>query len=341
MPNTETKALWKKFLADRGVEKKLIEQYLPYIFKLIDNKVPVILELEHLSLLLGIKYQELTKIINSPSSFYREFTIPKRLGGTRRIQSPYPSLLYCQEWIYKNILIKNPLHDCAHGYALNRSILSNAKPHLNQKILLKMDLECFFESIPINWVINYFANLGYAKNISFYLASICCLNSSLPQGAATSPALSNILLYQLDNRLNLLSQTYQINYTRYADDLTFSGNYIPHNFIQIVNGIIESYELKVNTKKTRLHTKKGKRIVTGVSVSGSTPTIPRSTKRELRKEIFYIKKFGYLSHVTKLKIRKINYLNSLEGKFQFWNQVEPGNKFVIASIEYIKEIKNS
>lgn len=330
---------WEGYFKKRGISNNVISEYLPYIIKLQKNKVPVIFEFEHLAMLLGIKKNELANIVNSPENFYRTFFIPKKRGGKREISSPYPSLLQCQHWIYQNILLVQPVHDCAHGFVPRRSIFTNAQAHLSQKALLKMDIRNFFPSIPINWVINYFFSLGYAKNVSFYLASLCCYDGALSQGSATSPYLTNILMRSLDNRMAGLSKKYSLSYTRYADDLTFSGAYIPYSYIDIVSNIIEEYGLKVNEDKTRLHTKSGQRIVTGLSVVGDTLKLPRSTKRNLRQEFFYLKKYGYLSHISKTKINHPYYLESIEGKLRFWLQVEPDNQFVIQAIAYFEEMK--
>lgn len=341
MSKTKIKNAWKRYLKDRGLDPQLVSEYIPYINSLVDNGVPVILEIEHLSSLMGIKYDEFIKIVNSPDDYYREFSIPKKRGGKRLIKSPYPSLLTCQNWIYENILLASDIHDCAHGFVQKKSIITNATAHLNSKVLLKMDLEDFFGSIPINWVINYFHELGYANNICFYLASICCLNGALPQGASTSPYLSNILVTHLDLRLEKLSNKYSISYTRYADDLTFSGDYIPNNLIALIEDIVVSFGLKINKHKTRLHLKKGQRIVTGISVAGDSLKIPRELKRHIRKEMHFIRKYGFLSHVSKLKIRNPNYLDSLMGKVTFWLQVEPDNEFALSSLELIKNLRNA
>jgi len=314
---------WSRYFLDRGISEDKSVTYLKYIKKLNKNNCPIIFEFDHLSKLLGIKRQELAKMVNSPESFYREFTIPKRKGGTRDITAPYPSLLHCQRWIYKNILLTQKIHDSVHGFAPGRSIISNASCHLSQDVMLKMDLENFFPSIPINWVINYFNKIGYAQNVSFYLASLCCHKSHLNQGSATSPYLTNILLRSLDGRLSKLSKSYNLNYTRYADDMTFTGKYIPHKYIKIVSDIIESYSLKININKTNLLTKPGQRIVTGISVSGNKLTLPRQARREIKKEMYYIEKYGFISHISKMKINNPYYLESLYGKIQFWLQIEP------------------
>jgi len=149
--------------------------------------------------------------------------------------------------------------------------------------------------------------------------------------------LTNILLRSLDDRLYRLSLSYNLNYSRYADDIFFSGNYIPHKFISIVTEIIEDFGLEVNTDKTTLHTKPGQRIVTGLSVVGEKLKLPRKTKREIRKELFFINKYGYLSHVTKKKITNPFYLDSLKGKLIFWKQIEPDNQYATKGLNLINQ----
>ena len=329
---------WKNFFQDKGISDDIINSYLKYIKILNQNNVPVIFEFAHLSKLFGLKEQIIASMINSTDSYYRSFHIPKRKGGKRHISAPYPSLLHCQRWIYENILLSQEVHNCAHGFTPGKSIITNASKHLSNKCLLKMDMKDFFPSIKINWVINLFNKLGYANNVSYYLSSLCCHEGVLSQGAATSPYLTNILLLNLDNRLFKLSLSYNLNYSRYADDITFSGNYIPHKFIITVTEIIEDYGLEVNTKKTTLHTKPGQRIVTGLSVAGDELKLPRKTKRVIRKDLFYIEECGYLSHITKKKIKNPFYLDSLKGKLLFWKQIEPNNQFVPKGLGIIQKV---
>lgn len=297
--------------------------------------------MEHLAALIGIKYYELNKMIHNQNVFYREFEIPKRTGGVRVISAPYPSLLLCQDWIYDHILKPAKLHYCAHAYIPKKSIATNAKPHLNTNALLKMDLKDFFPSLSINWVVNVFSKLGYPNNVAYSLAALCCLDDGLPQGASTSPALSNILLLSLDKRLYRLSKKFGLNYTRYADDLAFSGNYISHKFSGIVTSIISDFGLTVNQQKTKLIVGDKQKIITGISVQGTQLSIPRKTKRLIKQEIHYIRKFGFLSHISKLKIKNPHYILSLEGKLRFWLQIEPNDSFAKDSLEFILEHKLS
>ncbi|WP_271103991.1 reverse transcriptase family protein [Pseudomonas tohonis] len=326
---------WFKRLSKRGVSKDLIARYFPYAQKLGESNSPVIFELEHLSRLVGIEYDSLRGMISGTENFYRTFNIKKRSGGTRKIEAPYPSLLLCQDWIYRNILINKPVHESAHGYVPRRSIFSNASVHLGARCLLKMDLRDFFPSIKINWVINYFSGLGYADNVAFYLAALCCCDGRLVQGASTSPYLTNILLVGLDRRLSAISKKYGLNYTRYADDLTFSGEYISHRVIGIVSSIVDEYGLSVNEAKTRLQIDKNQKIVTGLSVAGDKLTVPRQYKRKLKQELFYIKKYGYSSHVAKVRQRNPFYVESLLGKLYFWLQAEPDSREAKNGIDLI------
>lgn len=332
---------WQCYFDDLGIPEEISSEYMVYVKKLAQSNVPVIFESEHLALLLGIKRSTLLSIVNASGSFYRSYNIQKRRGGVRKISAPFPTLLMCQRWIYVNILQNIPVNDAAHGFVPGRSIITNARPHLGKKCLLKMDLDNFFPSISMNWVVNFFSQLGYSHNVAFFLAAICCENGSLPQGGATSPYLTNILLKSFDHRITALSIKYGIKYTRYADDLAFSSNYIPHKFIRIVDNVVEEYGLKVNDKKTSLKIGDGQKIVTGVSVAGSTLSLPRKTKREIRQEVYYIKKYGLSSHISKLKIRRPYYIESLLGKLIFWHQIEPDNIEVTSNIEFIRNISYS
>jgi RNA-directed DNA polymerase len=338
MKNKKVYNQWKKYFVEHGLNDDIIDSYLSYIAPLLEKDLPIIFEINHLCLLLGRKKTYLTSVINSQSYHYREFKIPKKRGGHRVISSPYPALLECQRWINEYILSKVKNHHSCHGFAKKRSIISNASQHLNKRQLLKVDIKNYFSSIEINKVISVFKNLSYSQNVSFYLARLCTLNNVLPQGAATSPSLSNIISFYMDKRLHNLSKKYNISYTRYADDMTFSGNYIPVKFISIINEIINECGFILNHDKTRLSTKSGKRIVTGISVAGHELKIPRNYKRKLRQEIHYIKEYGYYSHLSKKKIRDPFYLNKILGKLNYWNQVEPNNSFVLEAIEYFNNI---
>jgi RNA-directed DNA polymerase len=307
----------------------------------LESGLPVIFEFDHLAALLGRTPAYLASAVNSTKNHYRVFEIPKRRGGMRRIDAPYPALLECQRWINSNILAKVPISSAAHGFTTGRSILTNASIHCSKKHLLKMDLKDFFPSIGIQRVIKVFQVLGYPNNVAVYLARLCCLSDSLPQGAATSPALSNIIAGRLDARLSGLAQKANLQYSRYADDMIFSGHHISTWFIAAVGKIAEIEGFTVNSEKTQLIRSDRRRIVTGLSVAGAEPRVPISYKRRLRQQVHFIVKYGYDSHASKKKIRDPFYIDSIYGKLTFWRSVEPDNAFVREYLPKIEAIKNS
>lgn len=332
---------WRNYFVNREVKEETYKQYLAYIDRLLDKNVPVIFNFDHLCLLQGRTNEYLASVVNSPENHYREFKIRKRSGGFRTITSPYPALLEMQYWVYENILKTISINSSAHGFTYKKSILTNSKIHLNQEQLLKLDLKDFFPSIGINRIIAIFKQLGYPNIIAFYLASICCYEESLPQGAPTSPILSNIVSRKLDSRLIKFSKKFNLKYTRYADDLTFSGDKIPAKLIEYITEIISDEGFTINDNKTRLYQSKSKRIVTGISVIGDQIKVPREYKRNLKQELNFIKKYGLQSHMAKNKIRKHNYLFSIAGKVNFWLSVEPKNQYALDSKQMLDAlIKN-
>jgi RNA-directed DNA polymerase len=332
---------WRAYFKDRGIPSDISDAYISYARILYGKNQPVIFEFEHLSFLLGINVEPLSRMVASPSSFYREFHIPKRSGGRRKISAPHESLLLVQRWILENILDNIEVHQAAHGFCRGRSIKTNASVHLGSDCLLKMDLKNFFPSIPISWVINVFKDVGYAPNVAHYLASLCCHHDVLAQGAATSPALSNIILKSLDNRLSRLAEKCSLKYSRYADDLTFSGNKIHHSFCELITSIVAEYGLEINSEKTRLKLHHGSRVVAGISIEGGRLSVPSKYKREVKNEVFFIQKFGILSHKTNRKINNPNYLHSLLGKISFWLYIEPDDMKALAARKLIIEVMNS
>lgn len=318
---------WQEFFESKGIDNIRVDSYMKYVTKLLSNDLPPIFDYRHLNLLLGIQNEDLAAMVNSPNSYYRIFSIPKRSGGFRAINAPYPSLKYVQRWIYDNILRKIPVHGCAHGFISKRSVLTNVSVHIGQKYLLKMDLKDFFPSIPISWVIMLFRSLGYEKQVAFYLASLCCYDEKLAQGSPVSPVISNIVTKRLDLRLYRIAKKFNLKYSRYADDIAFSGDHISVKFIDYVKSIIIDYGFTVNIQKIRLYKEFGNKILTGISLASGKPRLPRDYRRNLEKELYFIDKFGLDGHISHNKIRKPHYLESILGKVGYWLMIEPDNIF--------------
>lgn len=329
---------WEAFYANKGIEKDVYQIFLNYAKPLLLQDLPVIFDYIHLAGLLGLSPEFILRIVNSPESFYREFEIPKRSGGKRKIISPYDSLKYVQRWILENILCKVKVSGCAHGFVFQRSIITNATYHLQGKNLLKIDLKDFFPSIPKSFVIRVFQILGYSYKVSVYLACICCYDECLPQGAPTSPMLSNIISRHLDNRLKGLAKKSGNVYTRYADDIAFSGDNITIGFATTVKRIVEECGFQINENKVRLYNANGSKILTGLSLANGILKLPRNTRRKLEQELYYIKKYGLYAHINHEKIRNPRYLESMIGRLNFWLMVEPDNEFVKGAKDYLIDI---
>lgn len=184
-------------------------------------------DLIHLCRLMKISLKNLYDIVNNIDDYYIYYSIPKHNGGTRFICEPKPRLKNIQKYIQKNILYKIPCSTFSMTYRKGISISKNASYHINQNYILKIDLKDYFNNLKGAEVYKLFEKLGYDPNTSYILSQLCCLNGSLPQGAPTSPYLSNLLTYNLDIELNeyCKSDNRNLNYTRYSDDIIISGDF--------------------------------------------------------------------------------------------------------------------
>lgn len=302
---------------------------------------PVILTPKHLAILIGIPYPELKKMFYARDRFYRSYTIRKRNGGERQIEAPYPSLKMVQRWILDNILMPSAtFHPSAVGFRKGKTIVDNAMPHLGHDVLLKMDIKDFFPSVTEASVGRYFMSLGYTFSLSGTLAYLCCKDSRLPQGAPTSPILSNVLYIGMDFDLNRIAATEGLSYTRYADDITFSGARIPVPFIKAVTAEVKDYNLRINKEKTRRSGKGSRKVITGVSISSGRPTIPRTLKREIRQKVHYILNYGLYDHLKHIGSRDLLAGYRLMGLLAYWHSVEPENQYVLDSSRRLRKKLN-
>lgn len=315
------------------------ENIFVYTDYLIEKNLPPLIDVGYLAKFSEVPLNILCSAIANPYGFYRTFEIPKQRGGKRLVEAPIPSLLLCQRWIVKNLLEQIEIHSCATAYKKGIGLIENVKPHAGQNHLLKIDLKDFFHSIPICRIISVFQNLGYLHKMSYELASLCCLKGRLPQGAATSPILSNIIAKRLDLRLSAIAAKHNLEYTRYSDDITFSGNNIPVSLISLFEYIISDEGFCINREKTRLYTKQGKRIVTGVSVREKELKLPRNTKRQIRQDFFeLIKKTDSKNFFENLH-EDVFFLESLKGRLAFWLYLEPDAEYPRLSLEKLQKIK--
>lgn len=306
---------------------------------LAQSGAPVVLNIKHLALLMGVDYPALKRMAYARDRFYRSYTIKKRNGnGERLIEAPYPSLKSVQRWILDNILAPTAIiHPSSVGFIRGKTITDNARPHLRSEVLLKLDIKDFFHSVTEASVRRYFNALGYDGSLSGTLAYLCCKGDRLPQGAPTSPMLSNAIYRKMDFSLDRLSCQEGLCYTRYADDLTFSGSGIPISIIKAVTTIVKDSNLRINKEKTRRSGKGARKIITGVSISSGKLTIPREVKRRIRQEVHYIITYGLSDHLKHIESRDLLAGYRLLGRLAYWHSVEPENQYVICSMTRLKE----
>jgi hypothetical protein len=186
--------------------------------------LPVFSTIEELSSLLHIEVSLIKILSNFSYRYYRKYKIPKPNGEFREIKQPCKKLKAIQAWILRNILdTLNPSPN-ATAYIKKKKLLDNVTPHNNNRYFLCLDLEDFFPSISINRVAKVFSLIGYSGKAVHILANLCTCDNNLPQGAVTSPSLSNLIAAKLDRRILGYTSRKNITYTRYADDITLSAN---------------------------------------------------------------------------------------------------------------------
>lgn len=301
-----------------------------YAKLLIENELPVIFDFMHLSLLLGYEPSEMAYyLFANDDEFYSEFNILKSNGTKRTIDVPSERLMDIQRWILDNILNKYKLDEHCFGFRKGKSVYDNALLHVNKPCVINMDIKNFFPSINQSDVFYIFYNKGYTKKVSYYLAKLTTKGNVLPQGAPTSPMISNIVASQLDKRLSCLGEKYHAVYSRYADDITFSGERNIKNMIPIVKNIIEDAGFYVNEDKTRYAYSYQRQEVTGLIVNKKV-NIPNQYLKELKKEIYFCKTYGVNSHLKYMNITKSFYKEHLYGKVQWVGMInkELGEKLL-------------
>lgn len=246
-------------------------------------------------------------------SHYQRFTVPKKTGGLRLISAPMPRLKRAQYWILDNILAKAPLHEAAHGFAPGRSIVTNASAHVGRDVVVNLDLKDFFPTLTFRRVKGKFRGLGYSEPVATVLALISTepdvdeveidgerLYAStgprlLPQGAPTSPALTNLICVKLDKRLSGLAKSMGFAYTRYADDMTFSASGEAAGkvgaLLKFVGQIVGAEGFTVHPDKTRVMRRGGRQEVTGLTVNERV-AVPRDVLRRFRALLHQIEATG-------------------------------------------------
>ncbi|WP_214753778.1 retron St85 family RNA-directed DNA polymerase [Exiguobacterium sp. s16] len=313
----------------KNYDKEYIDLCISYAINLEKNGMPIIFDSIHLAKLIGIETKELYSYYEFAPRLYKVAVVPKKSGEKRFLDLPSENLKYIQKWILENILYKIKVSDYATGFVPQKSIVDNAKPHIDKECVVNLDLQDFFPNIKYIWVYNLFYNIGYTKHLSMIFAGICTLENKLPQGAPSSPYISNLICHGLDTRLSDLAIHIGAQYTRYADDITFSGNKEIAKYISLIKRIIKEEHFIVNERKVRVQFKHHQQIVTGLVVNTKL-SVPKKTKKYLRQQIHYAKKYGVNDSLIQQGINKSNYIDHLYGLAYFIKMVEEkcGSEFI-------------
>lgn len=267
-------------------------------------------------------------------SMYTSFEIPKKSGGTRSINAPNKELKLIQSRLasklyeYRLKLNEKYNNNVSQAFEKEKSIFTNAKVHRKKRFIVNVDLENFFDNIHFGRVRGYFQknkDFQLSKEVATVIAQLTCFKGSLPQGAPTSPIISNYICNIFDLRIIKLAKKYKLDYTRYADDLTFSTN--DRNFMENKDQFFEQLEMEIeragfhlNEKKTRISYKDSRQEVTGVVVNEKI-----SVKREYYKSTRAMAYNLYKTGEFNINGEK-GTLNQLEGRFAFINQADSFEK---------------
>jgi RNA-directed DNA polymerase len=267
--------------------------------------LPILTSEQDLADLLGIALSRLRWFTFDKAAdttwHYVRYTVPKRSGGERVILAPKPELKALQRRALAEIIGKAPVALAAHGFVPGKSTITNARAHVGKQVIVKLDLQDFFPSITFARVRGMLIALGYSFAVAAALALLCTEYDREPftrdgkqyfisvgprhlvQGAPTSPALANLVAWSLDRRLMGLAKARGFTYTRYADDLVFSGDdpAAARDLRIVAERIIRDESFTVNRAKTKIARQSARQIVTGLVVNEQVNT-PRSLRRQLR-----------------------------------------------------------
>jgi len=301
--------------------------------------------------LLEVEYKKLVYHIHiaRPHDKYTTFDIPKKKGGVRTIKAPISSLKIIQRKLaYILSLVYQP-KPSVHGFTSGKSISTNALPHVNKRFVLNLDLKDFFPSINFGRVRGLFLATPYKlpPEAATVLAQICCHENTLPQGAPTSPIISNMICVQLDSQLQRLAKRSRCMYTRYADDITFSTSirrfpsslaFFAEKSLKVELGeelerIIINNGFQINERKVRLASQHHRQEVTGITTN-VFPNVQRGYIRQLRAMLHAWEKFG-------LEAAEKDFREKHDDKWRFDKKKGSFKHVVKGKVEYLGMVRGT
>ncbi len=302
-------------------------------------------ELSSIEAELGFPAKTLYGISNNLSAHYRSVQIPKRDGTSRTLSVPDEILKRVQRAIADKLLAYEPISPYATAYRVAGSVRKNAAPHVGKTKILKLDIAHFFDSVLYSTVKERaFPKEKYAEKIRVLLAMLCYYGEVLPQGAPSSPIITNIIMRDFDETVGKWCKGQGITYTRYCDDMTFSGSFDENAVITFVAAELRKAGFFLNERKTAVVPKGRRQTVTGVVVN-EKPNVSAEYKRQIRQEVFYCRKYGVESHLARTgsPLTKEQYLMKLLGRINYVLQICPGETQFLTYSEtvraFLKETK--
>jgi len=277
---------------------------------------------------------------------YHTVVIHRSRGHRNRILSvPNNLLKIVQRVILERYLYQIETSEYSTAYCKGKSLLDNASPHIGKECILKLDISHFFDSITDDSVYLVFKQFGLSVPATSLLTHLCTYNGKLPQGAPTSPYIANLVMKHFDEKLGKWCKSRNITYTRYCDDMTFSGDRSAvrnSNIIRKVKVLLNNMEMKLNDKKTIFISSSQQQRVTGIVVN-EKPAIPREMRRSIRQEVYYCTKFGVSDSLQRqgLNISPDKYLHSLLGRISFALQIDSDNNEMQKYFDMVKKLMNA
>ena len=280
-------------------------------------------------------------ISNNIEKNYKIYKIKKRNGKYRTIYEPNLILKQIQKQILNNILNNKSISKYAKAYHKGIQLKDNAIPHINKEMILKLDIKDFFENISFLDIYNSCFPIEYfPKSVGMILTYLCTYDNHLTQGAPTSAYISNLVMKEFDEELGNWCDLMNISYTRYSDDMTFSGKFNPSELITKVRKMLYKLGLELNNDKIHIVYKSSSQNVTGIVVNEKMQ-VNAKYRNKIRQEIYYIKKFGLSSHLKKcnINIDSKKYLNILYGRVLYVLQINENDKEFIKYKQFMENLK--
>lgn len=276
---------------------------------------------------LGFSGKTLYSVSNHIKRHYRQVQIPKGNGEFRELNVPDDLLMSIQRAINNKLLCLEDVSRFAMAYRPGTSTKVNAYPHINKSKILKIDIRHFFDHLIFPLIKEKaFPGARYSEQNRILLTLLCTYNDALPQGAPTSPAISNIIMKEFDDYVGCWCDKNNIAYTRYCDDMTFSGDFDPIPVIALVKKELKKMGLYLNDKKTTIVRKGQRQSVTGIIVNERL-SVPVEYKKHIRQEMYYCKKYGIDEHLEKIRYEETakTYAAKLLGRINYVLSIEPDN----------------